>query len=301
MWNPYFRFISTQLRRYGKKSIVWLAVLQATWFLATPALAVMPTMYLYWTEDPMLDGLRIKNLPEDIASADLLCENLLREGLSHQMRTPGYDQDILPRPNGYFFPSREELSADRVLLAYSQGLFPMAQAEDGKIKWQEPAVRGVLDFSDFHVSRTILKVLRRGQFTVTFDKAFESVIRNCQKRKQGKRSVWLSDPIAEVWIDLAHLGYAHSVEVWNNEGNLVGGLYGTFVGGYYSGESMFSREANAGRVAFVYLIEHLKQNGHTWIDTQAVTEATRFFGAKEISRYEFLQRLAAAKRLELSY
>jgi len=186
------------------------------------------------------------------------------------------------------------LSVERLLEAYSFGIFPWPQ-DDLPVLWFSPEWRGVLDFKDLHVSQSFLKLWRKKKFKITVNKSFETVIRSCRiQRRPGQLGTWITPEMERAYIDFHRAGYAHSVECWL-DGMLVGGVYGVYVGGVFSGESMFYTVSNASKVALYALIEKLKSEGHSWMDIQMVSDGLKSWGGKYIHRDQFLQRLNQAK------
>ncbi|MBF0129566.1 MAG: leucyl/phenylalanyl-tRNA--protein transferase [Alphaproteobacteria bacterium] len=186
------------------------------------------------------------------------------------------------------------LTPEILLRAYAAGCFPMARGRDDPgIEWFSPTLRGVLPLDGFHVPRSLSKVLRRGVFRVRCDTAFADVVRNCAEPAPGREGTWINDEIFRLYVDLHNLGHAHSVESWR-DGRLVGGLYGVALGGAFFGESMFSRETDASKVALCHLVAGLKAGGFSLLDTQFITAHLARFGAVEIPRRAYLERLAAA-------
>ncbi|PWC96800.1 leucyl/phenylalanyl-tRNA--protein transferase [Azospirillum sp. TSO5] len=186
------------------------------------------------------------------------------------------------------------LSAPILLRAYAAGIFPMAEsAESRELHWFDPELRGILPLDGFHVPRSLRKTLRRCPFELRFDSAFRAVIEGCAESTEDRPKTWINDDIVRLYGDLFDSGFAHSVECWRN-GRLVGGLYGVSIGGAYFGESMFSRETGASKVALVHLVARLRAAGFALLDTQFVTEHLSRFGAIEIPRTEYRRRLAAA-------
>ena len=183
-----------------------------------------------------------------------------------------------------------DLSVDRLVLAYSSGIFPWTV---NPITWWSPDPRGVFELENFHVSRSLQYELKRGRMEVTFDQAFEAVIRGCADAPRDSDSTWITEEFIRAYIRLHQAGHAHSVEAWMN-GELVGGLYGVAVGGLFAGESMFHRTSNASKVCVARLVERLKERGFVLFDTQMVTSATVQLGAVEVRRSEYLKRLRAA-------
>jgi leucyl/phenylalanyl-tRNA--protein transferase len=186
------------------------------------------------------------------------------------------------------------LSAPILLRAYAAGIFPMAEsAESRELHWFDPELRGILPLDGFHVPRSLRKTLRRCPFELRFDSAFRAEIEGCAESTEDRPKTWINDDIVRLYGDLFDSGFAHSVECWR-DGRLVGGLYGVSIGGAYFGESMFSRETGASKVALVHLVARLRAAGFALLDTQFVTEHLSRFGAVEIPRTEYRRRLAAA-------
>lgn len=184
-----------------------------------------------------------------------------------------------------------EWSALLLLDAYRHGIFPWPQ-EDMPILWFSPDPRGVIFFEQLHLSKSFKKWLKKQTYKVTFNTAFAEVMRECQKQKRpNQKGTWILPDMIPCYEDLFKMGYAYSVEVWKGS-VLVGGLYGVNTETYASGESMFHKETNASKLALYKAVQYLSQNGKTWLDTQMVTEVTKSFGAVEISRKEFLRKIA---------
>ena len=183
-----------------------------------------------------------------------------------------------------------DLSEERLITAYSMGIFPWYN-EGSPILWWSPDPRLILIPEEIKVSRSLRKVINKGIFNVTMDTAFEQVIRNCAETpRAGQDGTWITEEMIEAYTGLYRAGYAHSVESWH-EGELVGGLYGIILGKAFFGESMFSRMTNSSKVAFVHLVELLKEQGFRLIDCQVKTEHLMSMGAKEISRRSFMEIL----------
>lgn len=186
------------------------------------------------------------------------------------------------------------LSPDQILRAYAMGIFPMARHhDDPKLYWIDPEERGILPLDDFHVPRSLRKVLRQGKFEVRVDSAFADVIRLCAEPGPGREDTWINEQIMHLFVQLHDLGLAHSVESWR-DGKLVGGLYGLSLGGAFFGESMFSRATDASKVALVHLVARLIAGGYSLLDTQFITDHLARFGAMEIPRKRYLTLLADA-------
>ena len=183
-----------------------------------------------------------------------------------------------------------DLSVERLKLAYRSGIFPWTV---NPITWWSPDPRGIFELENFHLSRSLKYELKRGRIEVTFDRAFDAVIRGCAEAPRDGDSTWITEEFILAYIRLHEAGYAHSVEAWM-EGELVGGLYGVAVGGLFAGESMFHRVSNASKVCVARLVERLNERGFKLFDTQMVTTATTQLGAIEVRRPEYLRRLKAA-------
>jgi len=186
-----------------------------------------------------------------------------------------------------------DLSPDRLLLAYAMGIFPWYE-EGQPILWHSPDPRLVLAAHDLHVPRSLGRTLRRGTFRVTFDTAFGQVIDACAHTpRPGQRGTWITSEMRRAYQRLHRAGYAHSAEGWHGD-RLAGGLYGVSLGGAFFGESMFAREADASKAAFVTLVRHLQSWGIALIDCQVATAHLERFGAREWPRDRFLAALGAA-------
>jgi leucyl/phenylalanyl-tRNA---protein transferase len=186
-----------------------------------------------------------------------------------------------------------DLSIERLVLAYSQGIFPW-YAEDDPILWWSPDPRLVLYPSELHVSRSLRKVLRQPSFAVTLDRAFGKVIRACAgNRGLDHPGTWIVPEMIAAYEALHAAGLAHSVEAWQGD-ILAGGLYGVSLGGAFFGESMFTRISNASKVALVRLAEGLRRAGFRLIDCQVTTAHLMRFGAREIPRSRFIKELQRA-------
>lgn len=180
-----------------------------------------------------------------------------------------------------------DLSADRLLLAYRNGIFPWFN-EDEPILWWAPSDRMVVVPEIYKAPRSMRNVLNQNKFKITFNTAFKEVIRNCQKiERTGQEGTWITNDIVTSYTKLHDLGFAKSVEVWQNE-ELVGGLYGVDLGHVFCGESMFSKVSNASKVAFVTLIKYLKEHDYKLLDCQVHNQHLERLGAFEISRDTFM-------------
>jgi leucyl/phenylalanyl-tRNA--protein transferase len=186
-----------------------------------------------------------------------------------------------------------ELNAANLLRAYRRGIFPWP-IEGWPLPWFCPEERAILEFKDLHVARSLLRAQKRAAFQFSIDKAFRSVIEGCARAKRkDEDGTWITPEMIRAYCELHALGHAHSVEAWE-EDRLVGGIYGVDAGGAFAGESMFFLRPNASKLALLFLLEHLQHKGLGWLDIQVMTPHMRVFGAKEISRREFLRRLEAA-------
>ena len=182
------------------------------------------------------------------------------------------------------------LSPDQLLRAYMVGCFPMADPDVlNRIAWYAPDPRAVLPLSDFKTPRSLRARIRRGDYRITSDRAFDRVIRSCADREE----TWISEDVIVAYCALHELGYAHSIEAWA-ENEMVGGLYGVAIGGLFCGESMFSIKADASKVALAYLVEKLINRGYVLLDIQFMTEHLSQFGAVEIPRVAYEEQLLRA-------
>lgn len=186
------------------------------------------------------------------------------------------------------------LTPELLLRIYAAGIFPMAEdADDPALHWIDPEHRGILPLDGFHVSRSLQKTIRRGPFDVRTDTAFEATVAACAEPRLDRPTTWINGEIRRLAGRLFEMGHAHSVECWHG-GRLVGGLYGISLGGAFFGESMFSRATDASKVALCHLVARLRRGGYALLDTQFLTEHLAQFGAIEIPRAEYHDRLAAA-------
>ena len=181
-----------------------------------------------------------------------------------------------------------------LLRAYALGIFPMAERrDDNEIYWVDPERRGILPLDDFHLPRRLARTVRQQHFDVTIDTDFEGIVGLCAAPDFGRSETWINGPIRRLTNQLFALGYGHSVECRRN-GELVGGLYGIALGGAFFGESMFSRERDASKVALVHLVMRLKLGGFRLLDTQFITQHLAQFGTIEIARSDYRRLLSAA-------
>ncbi len=188
------------------------------------------------------------------------------------------------------------LDAQMVEQAYREGIFPMADIELGIVTWHRPRRRAVLPLESFHISRSLARRLRRGGFSVTFDRDFRGVMVACAERKP----TWISDEFLTVYGELHARRKAHSVEVWV-DGTLAGGVYGVHLGGAFFAESKFHRVTDMSKVALAHLVGRLRERGFALLEVQYVTEHLEQFGVIELSHREYLRRLDLALGLECSF
>ncbi len=186
-----------------------------------------------------------------------------------------------------------DLNPNRILKAYRMGIFPWFNEGD-PILWWSPDPRLVLYPEDFRVHRSFRRILRRKDYHVTFDQDFEGVIRACATMPSRlERGTWLSSAMQEAYTQLYRRGFAHSVEVYQDE-ELIGGLYGVALGRAFFGESMFSRRSNASKIALKALSDLLRENGYDFIDCQVLSDHLVRLGAKAVARSRFLKELERA-------
>jgi len=194
-----------------------------------------------------------------------------------------------------------EITPSVLLRAYAAGIFPMAEdADSDDLYWFDPERRGILPLDGLHVPRSLRRTVRRGVFDVRCDTAFRAVVEACAEPGPDRERTWINGRIVDLYTELYALGHAHSVECWR-DGRLVGGLYGVSLGAAFFGESMFSRETDASKVALVHLAARLRAGGYALLDTQFVTDHLGRFGAVEIPRAEYRRRLADALQRDAAF
>lgn len=192
-------------------------------------------------------------------------------------------------------------TADDLIACYRRGVFPMADSrEDPHLYLVEPERRGVIPLDRFHVSRRLARTVRADVFEVRIDTAFAAVVQGCAAPRDEHGDTWINPAIEALYGELFARGEAHSIETWR-EGRLAGGLYGVSVGAAFFGESMFSAERDASKVAMVHLAARLRAGGFRLLDAQFMTEHLAQFGAEEISRLEYRRRLAEAVDAEADF
>ena len=195
-------------------------------------------------------------------------------------------------------PGVSDFDVETLVDCYRRGLFPMAETRtDETIYLIDPEQRGVIPLDRFHLSRRLARTVRSGRFQVRVDGAFAEVIAACAQPQQGRPETWINPAIEALYGELYSRNMAHSVETWL-EGRLVGGLYGVSLGGAFFGESMFSRERDASKVALAHLVARLRTGGYRLLDAQFITDHLIQFGAEEIPRAAYHRRLAMALATE---
>lgn len=182
------------------------------------------------------------------------------------------------------------LSPEVLLFAYQQGLFPMAESRNAKqIQWIQPEKRGIFQLGNFHISKSLRRVILKKDYSITINSCFPKVMEKCADRSE----TWINDDIYNCYCKLHEDGFAHSVEVWRNS-HLIGGVYGVTIGAAFFGESMFSEAANGSKIALAYLHDRLLKAGFLLFDTQFLTEHLASLGAIEISQAQYLVKLEKA-------
>lgn len=188
-----------------------------------------------------------------------------------------------------------------LLDCYRRGVFPMADAhDDPRLFLVDPDLRGVLPLDRLHISRSLRKTVRQDIFDIRVNTSFSRVMQLCAEAAPDRPNTWINSPILNLYSALHRLGHAHSVEAWR-EGQLVGGLYGVSLKGAFFGESMFSRETDASKVALVNLVARLKRGGFVLLDTQFVTAHLQTFGVEEIARDDFHVLLRDAMQIDATF
>lgn len=188
----------------------------------------------------------------------------------------------------------DTIDPDTLLRAYAFGVFPMGESATSEtLYWVDPEWRGILPLDQFHVPKRLARTIKSEPFTVRIDTAFRAVMEACAEDTNGRGGTWINAAILDVYTDLHARGATHSVECWRDD-KLVGGLYGVSLGRAFFGESMFSRERDASKIALVYLVARLIHGGYTLLDTQFVTGHLEQFGAVEIPRDDYKKRLEDA-------
>lgn len=194
-----------------------------------------------------------------------------------------------------------EITPEILLNAYAIGVFPMAEsADDPELFWVEPPMRGILPLNEFHIPASLKKAMRKNPFEVRVDTAFQEVVDACAEPTSERESTWINDQIKSLYLELFEMGYCHSVECWKDD-KLVGGLYGVSLGGAFFGESMFSRQTNASKIALVHLVHRMKLGRFSLLDTQFTTQHLERFGVKEIPKKDYGKLLKIAIRQDATF
>ncbi len=194
-----------------------------------------------------------------------------------------------------------QLTPDWLLDAYAHGIFPWPIFEESDIMvWWSPDPRAIFELSGLRISRRLWRTVQSGRFEVSIDREFAQVIHACATVSGRRGNTWITPALRAAYCRLHDLGHAHSVEVWQ-DGRLVGGTYGVALCGLFAGESMFHRERDASKVALVHLMHHLGWHGYQLFDIQQLTPHTESLGAVEISRQEYLRRLAQSQTAEIAF
>ena len=225
-------------------------------------------------------------------------------------------QSVFPDPRTYDFPEWVligeyfyfaadiisfgiPLNPQNLKEAYSNGIFPW-HIDHMPLPWFCPAQRAILEFEELRIPRSLRKEQRKNLFTFTVDKAFPQVMQACASMKRPEQpGTWITQEFISAYSELHTCGMAHSIEVWDANGYLIGGLYGVDAGGVFCGESMFYRTPNASKLALLFLIDHLRSRGCTWLDVQVITPHFHALGARNIDRLEFLDKLGETQELGL--
>jgi leucyl/phenylalanyl-tRNA---protein transferase len=194
-------------------------------------------------------------------------------------------------------PPEFEITPETLLRAYAAGIFPMAEGRDDPvIHWVDPRMRGIFPLNNFHISRRLRQQISKATYTIRTNTAFSAVVSSCADRPE----TWINDQIKALYMSLHKAGFAHSLEVWRDD-DLVGGVYGVSLGAAFFGESMFSRQRDASKIALAYLMHRLAAGGYRLFDTQFLTPHLRSLGAIEIPRAEYHQQLTQALCLSADF
>lgn len=223
-------------------------------------------------------------------------QQILHRLSSHDLSFPPIEQ-ALTEPNGLLAVGGD-LSPQRIVNAYSHGIFPWF-SEGDPILWWSPDPRAILPLNGIRINRSLRKFLKKSPYRITLNQAFEEVIEYCADAPFRDEETWILPSMMYAYQQLHQQGIAHSVEVWNGE-ELVGGLYGIAIGGFFSGESMFYTAENASKVALIALTQHLQRQQIQFIDCQIQNPFLESMGAIEISRQQFKEQQANARKLQLS-
>jgi len=223
-----------------------------------------------------------------------------------------YEGELEQSQEFCYISDMKSFGPHELLGCYARGIFPMSDGrDDPRIFLLDPSERGIIplkndrlrqDSEGLHISRSMKKLMRRGEFHVTYNKAFARVIDLCAESADDRETTWINHDIEYLYTKLHHMGHAHSVEVWDKTGEtLIGGLYGVSLGGAFFGESMFSRASNGSKIALIKLVEHLDARQYGLLDTQFLTDHLATMGAIEISRDDYQRRLNHALDIDTSF
>ena len=212
---------------------------------------------------------------------------------SNSSNFPALSSALL-EPNG-LLAFGDDLSPQLIIQAYQSGIFPWFSDGD-PVMWWSPNPRGIIKIDEIRINKTLTKVLKRNEFKVTLNKDFEQVIELCADAPFRTEETWIVNPMLSAYKKLHQQGYAHSIEVWQND-QLVGGLYGVAINGYFSGESMFYKQSNASKVALAYLANLLKSIEVTFIDCQMLNPFLASMGCIEVTREYFIAQQSMAKAI----
>jgi leucyl/phenylalanyl-tRNA--protein transferase len=196
-----------------------------------------------------------------------------------------------------------KLTPEWVLAAYRQGIFPWPVSMSPQrhvLAWFSPDPRAVLEFSHVYISQRLARRMKSGQFSVTFNQAFDQVVAACAAPRSYESGTWITPEIKQAYGKLHRAKFAHSVEVWQ-DAELVGGLYGVALGGYFAGESMFHRVTDASKIALVSMAQHLQTRGFSLFDVQVMTPHLASMGASDMTRTDFLVRMQQAQALDVTF
>ena len=206
------------------------------------------------------------------------------------------DPWLLPEESDGLIYIGGNLNTETLIEAYSKGIFPWPVEETYPLFWFCPEPRGVLDFHDLHIPKSLSKLRRKSIYRITFNQSFRQVMEECAKQpRPGQEGTWIVPQLISAYENFHLQGFAHSTEVWRGD-HLVGGLYGVYVKGVFSGESMFHLEPNTSKIALVETVLRLKAIGLHWMDIQMLTPVTELFGGHYISRRDFLMRQREEQR-----
>ena len=190
-----------------------------------------------------------------------------------------------------------DLEISSLLLAYSQGIFPWPISSEYPLAWFSPDPRGMLFYRDLHISKGLKKILAKNDFHIKVDHNFQLVIQKCASaiRNDSASGTWITPELMAAYINLHNAGFAHSIEAYDKDNNLAGGMYGVFLRGSFSGESMFYEQDNASKACLVWAMNFLNTHGIPWMDTQMVSPVVRALGGQEVQREKFIHLLKQAQ------